>query len=55
MADIQQVCRLHELMEPDVLFAYNFEGKPLEALHGGPLRLIVRKNMLISAPNGYER
>lgn len=34
---------LHELMEPDVLFAYNFEGKPLEALHGGPLRLVVPK------------
>ena len=34
---------LHELMEPDVLFAYNFDGKPLEALHGGPLRLVVPK------------
>ncbi len=34
---------LDELMEPDVLFAYNFEGKPLEPVHGGPLRLVVPK------------
>ncbi len=34
---------LHELMEPDVLFAYNFEGRLLEPVHGGPLRLVVPK------------
>lgn len=34
---------LTDLMEPDVLFAYNFEGKPLESAHGGPLRLVVPK------------
>ena len=34
---------ISELMEPDVLFAYALEGKPLEPLHGGPLRLVVPK------------
>ena len=34
---------LADLMEPDVLFAYNFDEKPLEAAHGGPLRLVVPK------------
>ncbi len=34
---------LSELMESDVLFAYNFDGKPLEPAHGGPLRLVVPK------------
>lgn len=34
---------LTELMKPDVLFAYAFEGKPLEPMHGGPLRLVVPK------------
>ena len=34
---------LNELMEPDVLFAYKFEGKPIEPVHGGPLRLVVPK------------
>ncbi len=34
---------LTELMELDVLFAYAFEGKPLEPMHGGPLRLVVPK------------
>ncbi|MCZ7392352.1 MAG: sulfite oxidase-like oxidoreductase [Candidatus Methanoperedens sp.] len=32
-----------ELMELDVLFAYNFDDKPLEPIHGGPLRLVVPK------------
>ncbi len=34
---------LSELMEPDVLFAYNLYGKPLAPEHGGPLRLVVPK------------
>jgi DMSO/TMAO reductase YedYZ molybdopterin-dependent catalytic subunit len=34
---------LDEFMEPDVLFAYNFDGKRLEPIHGGPLRLVVPK------------
>lgn len=34
---------LPELMEPDVLFAYLFEGRLLEPAHGGPLRLVVPK------------
>jgi len=34
---------IEELLEPDVLFAYGFEGKPLEPVHGGPLRLVVPK------------
>ncbi len=34
---------LHDLMEPDVIFAYNLEGKPLEPVHGGPLRIVVPK------------
>ena len=34
---------LSELMEPDVILAYAFEGKPLAPIHGGPLRLVVPK------------
>jgi len=34
---------LSDLMEPDVLFAYNFDDRPLEPAHGGPLRLVVPK------------
>lgn len=34
---------LGELMQPDVLLAYKFEGKPIEPEHGGPLRLVVPK------------
>ncbi len=32
---------LAELLEDDVLLAYGFEGKMLEPVHGGPLRLVV--------------
>ncbi len=32
-----------DLMEPDVIFAYGFNGEPLEPAHGGPLRLVVPK------------
>jgi DMSO/TMAO reductase YedYZ molybdopterin-dependent catalytic subunit len=34
---------LDELLSDDVLLAYGFEGKPLEPVHGGPLRLVVPK------------
>ncbi|HEY9247427.1 MAG TPA: molybdopterin-dependent oxidoreductase [Candidatus Methanoperedens sp.] len=34
---------LHDLMEPDVVFAYILDGKPLEPVHGGPLRIVVPK------------
>ncbi len=32
---------LSDVMEPDVLLAYRWEGKPLAPEHGGPLRLVV--------------
>ncbi len=43
---------LTELMEPDVLLAYIFDGKPLEPAHGDPSGLLCRKNMPTRAPNG---
>ncbi|MCZ7356178.1 MAG: sulfite oxidase-like oxidoreductase [Candidatus Methanoperedens sp.] len=44
-----------ELMEPDVLFAYNYEGKPLEAIHGGPLRLVVPKKYAYKSAKWVRR
>ena len=35
--------RLDELLDDDVMFAYEFEGQPLEPDHGGPMRLVVPK------------
>jgi DMSO/TMAO reductase YedYZ molybdopterin-dependent catalytic subunit len=32
---------LDDLLDPDVLFAFDHDGAPLAAEHGGPLRLIV--------------
>jgi DMSO/TMAO reductase YedYZ molybdopterin-dependent catalytic subunit len=32
---------LEDLLRPDVLFAFEHDGEPLAAEHGGPLRLIV--------------
>ncbi|MCX9075144.1 MAG: sulfite oxidase-like oxidoreductase [Candidatus Methanoperedens sp.] len=32
---------LADLLEPDVLFAYRLDDRPLEPSHGGPLRLVV--------------
>ena len=34
---------LSALMDNDVLFAYNHDGKPLEPDHGGPIRPVVPK------------
>lgn len=31
---------LEECMRPEVLFAYEFDGEPLPADHGGPLRVV---------------
>jgi DMSO/TMAO reductase YedYZ molybdopterin-dependent catalytic subunit len=46
---------LAELMEPDVILAYNFEGKPLEPLHGGPLRLVVPKKYAYKSAKWVRR
>jgi DMSO/TMAO reductase YedYZ molybdopterin-dependent catalytic subunit len=35
--------RLDELTDEDVMFAYAFDGRPLEREHGGPMRLLVPK------------
>ena len=34
---------LNELLDDDVLFAYELDGKPLDPRYGGPLRLVVSK------------
>ena len=34
---------LEELLDDDVLLAFGFEGKRLEPVHGGPVRLVVPK------------
>jgi len=34
---------LEDLLDDDVLLAYKLNGKPLEPIHGGPLRLVVPK------------
>jgi DMSO/TMAO reductase YedYZ molybdopterin-dependent catalytic subunit len=34
---------LEELLDEDVMFAYEFDGQPLEQEHGGPMRLVVPK------------
>ena len=35
--------RLDEMLEEDVLLAHTYEGEPLEAEHGGPVRTLVPK------------
>jgi DMSO/TMAO reductase YedYZ molybdopterin-dependent catalytic subunit len=34
---------LEWLMDSDVMFAWSHDGKPLEPIHGGPVRLVVPK------------
>jgi DMSO/TMAO reductase YedYZ molybdopterin-dependent catalytic subunit len=46
---------LHELMEEDVILAYNFEEKPLEPIHGGPLRLVVPKKYAYKSAKWVRR
>ncbi|MBU3967784.1 MAG: sulfite oxidase-like oxidoreductase [Euryarchaeota archaeon] len=46
---------LTELMEPDVLLAYIFDGKPLEPAHGGPLRLVVPKKYAYKSAKWVRR
>jgi DMSO/TMAO reductase YedYZ molybdopterin-dependent catalytic subunit len=46
-----------DLMDDDVLLAYKYDGKPLEADHGGPCRLLVPKLYLWKSAkwvNGLE-
>jgi DMSO/TMAO reductase YedYZ molybdopterin-dependent catalytic subunit len=48
---------LEELYDDDVLLAYNYEGAPLPAEHGGPLRMLVPKLYLWKSAkwlNGLE-
>ncbi len=46
---------LIDLMEPDVIFAYNLEGKPLEPVHGGPLRMVVPKKYAYKSAKWVRR
>ncbi len=46
---------LKDLMEPDVLFAYNLDKKPLSSEHGGPLRLVVPKKYAYKSAKWVRR
>ena len=46
---------LEELLDDDVLLAYEFEGKPLEPMHGGPLRLVVPKKYAYKSAKWVRR
>ena len=46
---------LTELMEPDVLLAYIFDGEALEPAHGGPLRLVVPKKYAYKSAKWVRR
>jgi len=46
---------LKDMMDDDVLLAYKFDGKPLEAEHGGPLRLVVPKKYAYKAVKWIRR
>ena len=43
---------LEVLMDDDVLLAYRHDGCDLEAVHGGPLRLVVPKRYAWKSSNG---
>lgn len=46
-----------DLMDDDVLLAYRYEGRPLDAEHGGPCRLLVPKLYLWKSAkwvNGFQ-
>ncbi len=46
---------LRDLMEPDVILAYNFDSMPLEPIHGGPLRLVVPKKYAYKSAKWVRR
>jgi len=46
---------LSELLSDDVLLGYGFEGKPLEPVHGGPLRLVVPKKYAYKSAKWVRR
>jgi DMSO/TMAO reductase YedYZ molybdopterin-dependent catalytic subunit len=46
---------LNELVSDDVLLAYGFEGKSLEPVHGGPLRLVVPKKYAYKSAKWVRR
>jgi len=46
---------LLELMEPDVLLTYIFNGEALEPAHGGPLRLVVPKKYAYKSAKWIRR
>ena len=46
---------LVELLGDDVLLAYGFEGKPLEPVHGGPLRLVVPRKYAYKSAKWVRR
>ncbi len=46
---------LADLIGPDVLFAHNFDDKPLEPAQGGPLRLVVPKKYAYKSAKWVRR
>jgi len=46
---------LSELLDDDVLLAYRFDGEPLSAEHGGPLRLVVPKKYAYKSAKWIRR
>lgn len=46
---------IKDITGPDVILAYNFDGKPLSPLHGGPLRLIVPKKYAYKSAKWVRR
>ena len=46
---------LEDLLEDDVLLAYGLDGKPLEPMHGGPLRLVVPRKYAYKSAKWVRR